>query len=161
MKKLLHNVRFLFVGVSLLSFSVFFGDCRKSTRLIREYFIFGTLCGECGDPSHLFLIKNNGIYPDVDTRQEKTGGNHFSRKSLGIDKFNIANALPQQLPAYLEENTDQRFGCPGCNDGLAIYIEQRKGFVTHWWMLQLEESALPPEIRDFATQVKKTLVILR
>ena len=141
-------------AVALLS------DCKKGTRLSREYFIFGEVGTECSDCADLYLLRRGRLYGDAETKV-RPGANRFAASPLAQEKFNRANTVPQGMPEYLLDRPDSKIGCPGCRDEPSIYIQQKKGYKHHWWMIATDEATMPREIRDYIRQVKMVLEELR
>src|SRR5258705_10345733 len=98
-----------------------------------DYFVFGDAFGMCGgNCPNLYLLKQHKIYAD-NIENFYLEPLAFSSVPLTNTSYQLAQSLPDELPAWLNNHPDTTLGCPDCYDQGLIYIEiSRNGVVSKW-----------------------------
>jgi hypothetical protein len=130
-----------------------------------DYLIFGTNYGFCvGNCSSLFKLTSTSLFEDDIDRLEQDKAVTFKSTALSTAKVEIAKTACAQFPNDLNNEKDERIGCPDCHDQGTIYIELKKNGVVKKWYIDPDQnqSTIPTYlqaytkiVRDVVDQLKK------
>jgi hypothetical protein len=131
-------------------------SCQKpqADTVVPDHFVFG-YNGMMGFAYGKYELNNGQIFPS-DTASP-AGTLNFLSTPLADSKYLLAQPLSQNIPAYFWSHPNQSFGCAGCADGPAFYVEAiRNGQKTYWYM-DANPAGLPVEIQAYITQIGAVL----
>lgn len=117
-----------------------FSPACKKKPLLDDYLIFGVYFTECGgDCAQMYLYKNNKLFADkqdyFDPIKKQT---KFRAGALSDSETEIAKNLTIALSDFFSNTGSQTFGCPGCKDWPAYYLEIRKNRTTKKYLIDAE-----------------------
>ncbi len=144
------------VFLLLTVLAIVLSSCEKNKLSHDDYFIFGVSYGECmGDCAIYYKIQNEMLYSDfMETPWQELS---FNDQNLSNSNYLQAKSLFEELPSYLNKNSNQTFGCPDCIDQGNIYVEQSIDGTKTYWNIDTDIDQLPEEIREFTTLLMETI----
>ena len=142
--------KLLFVLPALLLCSA----CHKDPDYISgDRIIFGFSYAECaGDCSVLYKLSSQQLLAD-DCDYCPPTDIPFQRDPLPEDKFNLAAPLLNGIPAGLFDLKEERYACPGCNDGIAYFLEITRDGQTHRFSWDYYFQDVPADFKPYFEQV--------
>lgn len=145
--------------LSIIMLSILFAACKKTsgggTTSNNNFFIFGYAYDEClGDCSHLYKIQNGKLYADS-MLVYNPDALLFSDTSLNGYKFALANALQNDLPAFLKNKPNVSYGSPDCHDQGRIYLNYTQGDMVSVWTI--DPDSIPSSITAYIAQLDTVL----
>jgi hypothetical protein len=135
---------------------IILSGCRKESNQEpkegeKGYFNFGVYSEWPGSALYLFKIEDEKIYRDSMTTFNPFYPPVFESAPMHDSVYQFAKTLPDSLPGYLSSSIDSVYGCPGCSDGLIIYVAVKNSSIERKWLLDGSgRNGLPIEIRPFA-----------
>lgn len=138
---------------------LFLNACKKECDLSGsdDRIIFGHSYPLCsGDCSVLFQLSDAQLLEDNCDYCPLTDI-PFKNDPLSDDKLEIAAPLLKDIPADLLKIDEQRYGCPGCTDGIIYSLEITSGDETHrfYWDRAYEDA--PADIKPYLERVVQVI----
>ena len=145
----------------IISFlTILASTCNKSKLSGADEIVFGSSHGFCmGDCVQMFKLSKGNLYADNMNKLEETYT--FSDETLPSEKERIAESLAEQMPAFLMENPNQRFGCPDCADQGALHLQVMKDDTVISWTFDANIASNPKEVRPFVTALRDAVEALK
>ena len=134
-------------------------SCKKETARPAgtNYFAFGYYYGFCGPScSEMYKIDNQRLYKDSIAISFPTPV-IYSAIPLTNAEYQLALPLQNSFPAYLQARPDTTIGCPDCRDQGTVYIEKSTNGVVQHWVIDMDDSVLPVEIRNYVLNLQSVV----
>ncbi len=121
-----------------------------------EQIIFGLSYGMCtGECSENYRITATAIYPDACTYCYPTL--EFQTTPLDNQQFQAAKPLLESVPEELLSAEKTVFGCPGCRDEGAYYLEITQNGEKHVVRWSEDYTDVPDNLRPYFEQIAQML----
>jgi hypothetical protein len=134
-----------------------FASCKKESNKpadANNYFAFGFYFGYCGPTcSEMYKISDGEVYKDSVAISFPTPV-IYSAIPLGNTEYQLAQPLQDSFPAYLQARPGITIGCPDCLDQGTVYIEKATNGLVQHWVIDMDDSVLPVEIRNYITSLQ-------
>ena len=114
-----------------------------------------------GAHSDIFKLTNDAIYEDKRHEHPGTDSPYAGDYSAMADeKFKAIQKMTINLPQALLDTPDGNIGCPGCADGMSIYISTEVDGKQRFWLIDMGKSNIPKELHGLVDQIDKAVSIL-
>lgn len=143
----------------LLFTLLLFSSCKKdqTTSIHPSSFIFGWCrCYLCMTPEPSFEyyeIKDGCIYQDSMNNFPGMVPDVFATVPLSNSKYQLAVALINSFPQYLQNNPNQTIGNVNCNTSAAVHIEYTENGQIKTWDIDQDTANQPIAIRAYVAQM--------
>ena len=134
-------------------------DCGPMPATNLDQVIFGVSYAECGgDCARNYRLTPNELFAD-DCDYCYFTNIGFQTTPLPDEKFQIAKPLlaSASVPAAVVTTPDTVFGCPGCHDEGAYYLEVTKDNQKHLFRWSSDFIDIPQDLQPYFQQVMQTL----
>lgn len=137
-------------------------DCYYLTEAT-DAFVFGRYAGFCmGEQcTNLYQLQNGQLFADDMERLMHPDDLVFLPEPLSEEKYELAKAVLDSLPAALFDEASETIGCPDCADQGGYFIELRTSGETQRWYLDTNKNNLPQYLVDYARQIDEVLAALK
>ena len=150
---------YLFSLLLLLALVVLSCSKKEITATSESTFLFGTTYQNCvSNCNKYYAIRNGNIYRA--SGEYLKGPMVIGTEALTPNQYDLGQKVVQDLPDYLENNPEETFGCPECENKGGIHIEYIRGSglpSIRKWHIDTDTAAIPAEIRPYAIQILKTI----
>ncbi|HEX8531595.1 MAG TPA: hypothetical protein VF646_16300 [Cytophagales bacterium] len=141
------------------------GETQPESTAANTRLVFGQYYGFCpptSDCAQVYKLEGNHLYEDevlrVPGRDAKIT---FKTDPLPADQYDRAKALADNIPAELLTSTGETFGSPDSFDQGGIVLEITRDGQTKRFLLDNDETALPPGLVPYAQEVKRVVAALK
>lgn len=122
-----------------------------------DYFAFGFYYGFCGPScAEMYKISGDKIYKDSIAISFPTPV-IYSTVPMSNANYQLALPLKDSFPAYLQARPGVTVGCPDCRDQGTVYIEKSSNGTVEHWVIDMDDSVLPVEIRNYITNLQSVV----
>lgn len=143
--------------ITLAIICIVFASCKKENNRpvdANNYFAFGFYYGFCGPScAEMYKLSDGQIYKDSIAISFPTPA-VYSAVPLSSAEYQLAVPLQDSFPAYLQNRPNTTIGCPDCLDQGTVYIEKSANGVVQYWVIDMDESVLAVEIRNYITNLQ-------
>lgn len=148
---------FLFCFLSFLVFS-----CQHEPQFNADkegdflFVNYGCLCsGEC---KRGYKIVEGELFRGVGPVHGGPTNLEFESIPLSADALTLAETLLAALPNDLLLSSNDRYGCPCCNDVPAYYLRLKtNGETREWYLANPSDNYNPESVRKYAMKIKQTI----
>lgn len=118
-----------------------------------DQIIFGYGYPECsGNCDVLYRLTADQIFADA-CDFCPISNTPFQTAPLPQEKFDIAKSLLDDIPAGLLGIENQTYACPGCDDGIAYFLEIKRDGETHQFRWDYYYNDVPTDFKPYFERV--------
>ncbi len=132
-------------------------DCGEQPVAVPAQVVFGVSHAEClGDCSRNYKLTPEQLFAD-DCDFCTLDNITFQKIPLGSVKFDLAKSLLESVTDVVLNTPDTVFGCPGCHDEGAYYLEITSNNEKHVFRWSSDFVDIPEELHPYFEQVRQVL----